>query len=109
MDLHLKTLKDFKNDLIKMRDQSLDRFIFSELSDKEIHEIRGMVLGISKILLNLQNILDDYLKNSDLPYNLRILEEEAKKYNIGMSDSGAELKGKYNENSSNHIKYEHIY
>lgn len=86
VDTYLNSLKEFRSDLVKMRDQELDRFVFGSLSDKEIHEIRGAVLALSKVLVTIQNLLEEYVKNADLPYNLRVLEEEAKKYNLSKTN-----------------------
>lgn len=82
VDTYLSSLKEFRSDLVKMRDQELDRFVFGSLSDKEIHEIRGAVLALSKVLVTIQNLLEEYVKNADLPYNVRILEEVNKKYKL---------------------------
>lgn len=82
MDIYTSNWRDFIKFLYTSRDSDLNRLIYGNLIDKEIHELRGGVLSFNKVITKSEEILEDYYKNMNLPYNLRALKEEYSRFNI---------------------------
>lgn len=87
MDYFINAWNDYLQDLIKHRDQELDRLIFGNLSEKDLYELKGSVCAHSRMIEKVESILKEYFKKSDLPRNIRILEENLRKYNLNFKNT----------------------
>jgi hypothetical protein len=56
--------------------------MYASINDKEIHELRGGIMSLNKVIAKSEEILEEYYKNMNLPYNLRALKEEYTRFNI---------------------------
>lgn len=88
MDAYFGLLKEFMRFLYQLRDADLNRFVHTNLTDKETNEVRGGILALNKVIRKCDEYLGDYAKNMNLPYNLRVLEEEFKNYKVKIHIQG---------------------
>lgn len=82
MDIYTSNWRDFIKYLYNIRDNDLNRLMYGNIADKEIHELRGGILSLNKVITRSEEILEEYYKNMNLPYNLRALKEEYSRFNI---------------------------
>jgi len=86
MDGYFNLLKEFMRYLYQIREGDLNRFIHTNLTDKETNEVRGAILAINKAIKKCDEFLGEYAKNMNLPYNIRILEDEFKRYRLKVNN-----------------------